>query len=117
MSDYKYSIEAKNVNKIFYRKDRIKKLTTKCSISVIKKNMGWCNDVKSKKNYNKIVKTNSKFKKIDCLINNVGIAGPTGTLEKLSSKDWEKTLKTNVISHFYFTKLAIPFLKTNRGVQ
>ena len=56
-----------------------------------------------------------KFKKIDCLINNVGIAGPTGTLEKLSSKDWEKTLKTNVISHFYFTKLAIPFLKTNRG--
>ena len=33
-----------------------------------------------------------KFKKIDCLINNVGIAGPTGTLEKLTSKDWEKTL-------------------------
>ena len=30
-----------------------------------------------------------KFKKIDCLINNVGIAGPTGTLEKLTSKDWE----------------------------
>ena len=24
--------------------------------------MGWCNDVKSKKNYNKIVKTDSKFK-------------------------------------------------------
>ena len=64
-------------------------------------------------NFFKSVK--SKFKKIDCLINNVGIAGPTGTLEKLSSKDWEKTLKTNVISHFYFTKLAIPFLKTNRG--
>ena len=56
-----------------------------------------------------------KFKKIDCLINNVGIAGPTGTLEKLSSKDWEKTLKTNVISHFYFTKLAIPLLKKNKG--
>ena len=56
-----------------------------------------------------------KFKKIDCLINNVGIAGPTGTLEKLTSKDWEKTLKTNVISHFYFTKLAIPMLKKNKG--
>ena len=64
-------------------------------------------------NFFKSVK--SKFKKIDCLINNVGIAGPTGTLEKLSSKDWEKTLKTNVISHFYFTKLAIPFLKKNKG--
>ena len=56
-----------------------------------------------------------KFKKIDCLINNVGIAGPTGTLEKLTSKDWEQTLKTNVISHFYFTKLAIPLLKKNKS--
>lgn len=56
-----------------------------------------------------------KFKKFDCLINNVGIAGPTGTLEKLSSNDWEKVLKTNVISHFYFTKLAIPLIKKNKG--
>ena len=56
-----------------------------------------------------------KTKKLDCLINNVGVAGPTGTIEKLSSKDWEKTIKINVISHFYFTKLAIPMLKKNKG--
>ena len=56
-----------------------------------------------------------KTKKIDALINNVGVAGPTGTIEKLSSDDWEKTLKINVISHFYFTKLAIPMLKKNKG--
>ena len=58
---------------------------------------------------------NKKTKKIDALINNVGIAGPTGTIEKLNSDDWEQTLKTNVISHFYFTKLAIPMLKKNKG--
>jgi len=58
---------------------------------------------------------NKKTKKIDALINNVGIAGPTGTIEKLSSDDWEQTLKTNVISHFYFTKLSIPMLKKNKG--
>ena len=58
---------------------------------------------------------NKKTKKIDALINNVGVAGPTGTLEKLESEDWEKTLKINVISHFYFTKLAIPMLKKNKG--
>ena len=52
-----------------------------------------------------------KTKKIDALINNVGVAGPTGTLEKLNSEDWEKTLKINVISHFYFNKIAIPMLK------
>ena len=58
---------------------------------------------------------NKKTKKIDALINNVGVAGPTGTIEKLNSEDWERTLKINVISHFYFTKLAIPMLKKNKG--
>ena len=62
--------------------------------------------------FNKIYK---KTKKIDAIINNVGIAGPTGTIEKLNSEDWEQTLKVNVISHFYFTKLAIPMLKKNKG--
>ena len=56
-----------------------------------------------------------RTKKIDALVNNVGVSGPTGSLEKLDSKEWENTLKVNVLSHFYFTKLAIPFLKTNRG--
>ncbi len=56
-----------------------------------------------------------KTKKIDALINNVGVAGPTGTIEKLNSEDWERTLKINVISHFYFTKLSIPMLKKNKG--
>ena len=62
-----------------------------------------------------LTKLEKKTKKIDALINNVGVAGPTGTIEKLSSEDWEKTLKINVISHFYFTKLAIPMLKKNKG--
>ena len=56
-----------------------------------------------------------KTKKIDALINNVGIAGPTGTIEKLSSESWEETLKVNVISHFYFTRLSIPMFKKNKG--
>ena len=75
----------------------------KCDITKI-------NDVKHLKK--KII---SKYKKIDALINNVGVAGPTGNLEKLNSDDWEKTLKINVISHFYFSKLAIPMLKKNKG--
>ena len=68
------------------------------------------NDVK-----NLFKQISKKTKKIDALINNVGIAGPTGTIEKLKSKDWEKTLKVNVISHFYYSKLAIPMLKKNKG--
>jgi len=37
---------------LYYRKDRIKTLKCKLKKKVIKKNMGWCDDVKSKK-YNK----------------------------------------------------------------
>ena len=68
------------------------------------------NDVKS---FFKLI--SKKTKKIDALINNVGIAGPTGKLENLKSEDWESTYKVNVISHFYFTKFAIPLLKKNKG--
>ena len=39
---------------ILYRKDRVK-ISTKLKKKVIKKNMGWCNDPKSKQ-YNKLVK-------------------------------------------------------------
>jgi len=55
-----------------------------------------------------------KFKKLDALINNVGIAGPTGTIEKLDSNEWENTLHVNINSHFYFNKLAIPLLKKSK---
>ena len=40
---------------ILYRKDRIRKIQTKVKKIEIKKNMGWCDDPRSKK-YNKLVK-------------------------------------------------------------
>ena len=49
------------------------------------------------------------------MINNVGIAGPTGTLDKLKSKDWEKTIQVDINSHFYFTKLSIPMIKKSKN--
>ena len=41
---------------VLYRKDRIKKLDTVFKKKEIKKNMGWCDDPKSKK-YNKLITT------------------------------------------------------------
>ncbi len=43
------------IKALFYRKDRIKKLKTKLKKIVIKKDMGWCDDPKSKK-YNKLIR-------------------------------------------------------------
>jgi len=59
-------------------------------------------------------KIKKKFRNLDALINNGGIAGPTGTIEKLDSREWENTLHVNVNSHFYFTKQAIPLLKKSK---
>lgn len=43
-----------DITEIFYRKDRIKHLNTKLKKNIIKKNMGWCDDPRSK-NYNKLI--------------------------------------------------------------
>jgi len=59
-------------------------------------------------------KIKKKFRNLDALINNVGVAGPTGTIEKLDSSEWENTLHVNVNSHFYFTKQAVPLLKKSK---
>jgi len=60
-------------------------------------------------------KIKNKIDNIDALINNVGIAGPTGKLEELNINDWKETLDININSHFYFTKFSIPLLKNNNG--
>ena len=46
---------------ILYRKDRVKKIQSKIKRIIIKKNMGWCDDLKSK-HYNRLIKLPSKFK-------------------------------------------------------
>jgi L,D-peptidoglycan transpeptidase YkuD (ErfK/YbiS/YcfS/YnhG family) len=48
------------VIKIFYRKDRIKRLVSEIELIKIKKNMGWCNDPKSKK-YNQLIYLPTKY--------------------------------------------------------
>ena len=47
--------------KIYYRKDKITKINSAFKLIEIKKNMGWCDDPKSKK-YNQLIKLPSKYK-------------------------------------------------------
>jgi len=46
---------------LYYRKDRLPKLSTKLKKIEIKKNFGWCDDIKSKF-YNKPIKINNKIR-------------------------------------------------------
>ena len=45
---------------LYYRKDRNSKPLTKLKCIPIKKEMGWCDDVKNKRYYNKIIKIRKK---------------------------------------------------------
>lgn len=47
--------------KIYYRKDRIKKINSTFKLIEIKKDMGWCDDPESKK-YNQLIKLPSKYR-------------------------------------------------------
>ena len=48
------------IEHLYFRKDRIKKPITKLKCFEIKKNMGWCDDIKNKK-YNQLVKISKNF--------------------------------------------------------
>lgn len=48
---------------------------------------------------------------LDVLVNNVGIAGPTGPVESLDSAAWARTFEINVHSHFYCVKHALRLLR------
>ena len=47
---------------LYFRKDRLEKPLTSLKCFEIKENMGWCNDVRSPKNYNKLFKIKKKIK-------------------------------------------------------
>lgn len=48
---------------------------------------------------------------LDVLINNAGIAGPTGYVETLDLEDWNRTLAVNITSQFLCARQAVPLLK------
>lgn len=48
---------------------------------------------------------------LDVLVNNVGIAGPTGPVQSLDGGDWERTVSVNLNSHFYFARRGVPLLE------
>ena len=50
-----------SLGKLYYRRDRVKKPQTLIPTRIIKKNMGWCDDPKSKY-YNKEIKINNKIR-------------------------------------------------------
>tara|TARA_Y100000816_G_scaffold289822_1_gene277095 strand:- start:800 stop:1315 length:516 start_codon:yes stop_codon:yes gene_type:complete len=60
--DKKTPIGTFSLGNLFYRNDRNIKPLTKLKCVKIQKDMGWCNDVRSNKYYNKLVRNNKTVK-------------------------------------------------------
>ncbi|SAL03507.1 3-ketoacyl-ACP reductase [Caballeronia fortuita] len=52
---------------------------------------------------------------LDVLVNNAGIAGPTGGIDELDANEWEQTIDVNLNAQFYFARRAVPLLRDAHG--
>ena len=52
---------------------------------------------------------------LDCLVNNAGIAGPTGAVQDIEPEDWDRCLEVNLTGQFNCARLAIPHLLAGTG--
>ena len=60
--DWKTPIGTFNLGNLYFRNDRNSIINTKIKCIPIKKDMGWCDDIKNKKNYNKLIKIKKNLK-------------------------------------------------------
>lgn len=56
-----------------------------------------------------------KWGKLDVLVNNAGISGPTAALEEITLADWQRTLDINLTGVFLCARRAVPLLKAAGG--
>jgi NAD(P)-dependent dehydrogenase (short-subunit alcohol dehydrogenase family) len=54
---------------------------------------------------------------LDALVNNAGIAGPTGRVEEINPEDWDRCLDVCITGQFNCTRLAVPHLKQSRNAS
>ena len=63
-----------------------------------------------------VKKTIKKFDRLDVVVNNAAEQHPQDSITKITSKQLEKTFRTNVFAFFYLVKAALPHLKKGSAI-
>jgi len=54
---------------------------------------------------------------LDCLVNNAGIAGPTGKVEEIDPAEWDRCIAIDLTGQFNCVRLAVPHLRKSKNAS
>jgi NAD(P)-dependent dehydrogenase (short-subunit alcohol dehydrogenase family) len=54
---------------------------------------------------------------LDCLVNNAGIAGPTGRVDEIDPAQWDRCLAVDLTGQFNCVRLAVPLLRRSANAS
>lgn len=87
----------------FRTKERIESFGSNCMLLT--------GDLKSEQNCKQVInETINHFGKLNILVNNHGVQFPQDHISDISTEQLLLTFQTNILSYFYLTKAAIPYL-------
>lgn len=59
----------------------------------------------------------AKLGGLDCLVNNAGIAGPTGRVDELDPTDWDRCIAIDLTGQFNCVRMAVPHLRKSSNAS
>jgi NAD(P)-dependent dehydrogenase (short-subunit alcohol dehydrogenase family) len=59
----------------------------------------------------------AKLGGLDCLVNNAGIAGPTGRVEEIDPAEWDRCIAIDLTGQFNCARLAVPHLRRSANAS